>query len=110
MNRPRAVAKVPLDLAKHRRYREADEAGAAGGVEPVDRVQQADAGDLEHVLERFAGALVAAGDAAGQRQESLDQRVACRLVTGGAALQQLKLVDSARGSAVGHTSRIPSGD
>ena len=46
------------------------------GVEAVDRLHEADAGDLHQVVERLVGALVAARELARERQEALDQLLA----------------------------------
>ena len=58
-HRPDAVAEVALQLAEDRRRGEGRERRAALGVEAVDRVDQAEAGDLDQVVGRLAGAAVA---------------------------------------------------
>ena len=75
-DRPRAVAEVALDLAEDGRHRVAGERDPALEVEAVDRVEQAQAGDLEEVVEGLVGALVAACELARERQEALDERLA----------------------------------
>ena len=45
-------------------------------IEAVDRLDQAEAGHLKQVIEGLAGAVVATGELAGQRQETLHQLVA----------------------------------
>jgi hypothetical protein len=66
-HRPGAVAEMALDLAGHRRDGEARERDAARRVEAVDRLDEAEAGDLEDVVEGLLGALAARGEAACQR-------------------------------------------
>jgi hypothetical protein len=70
------VAVVALELAGDRRHGERRELAAALGVEAVDRAEQRDAGDLGEVVLRLGAALVAAGQAAGEREEALEQLVA----------------------------------
>jgi hypothetical protein len=70
------VAVVALELARDRRHRERRELAAALGVEAVDRAEQRDAGDLGQVVVGLGAALVAAGQAPGERQEALEQLVA----------------------------------
>ena len=63
-HRPRAVAEVALDLAEDRRHRVAREGDVARQVEAVDRLDEAQAGDLEEVVEaapRGAGSGARAG-------------------------------------------------
>ena len=75
-HRPRAVAEVALDLAEDGRHRVARERDLALEVEAVDRLDQAEAGDLEEVVEGLLGALVAARELARERQEALDEHLA----------------------------------
>jgi hypothetical protein len=70
------VAVVALQLADDRRDGECRELAAALGVEAVDRAEQSDARDLDEVVERLGAAVVAPGEAAGERQEALDELVA----------------------------------
>jgi hypothetical protein len=67
---------VALELADDRRHRVGREVAAAVGVEAVDRVDEADARDLDEVVERLGAAVVAAGEPAGERQEALDELIA----------------------------------
>ena len=85
---PALVAEVALELAEDRRDRERGERGLALRVEAVDRLQQAERGDLHEVVERLAAALVAAGELAGERQEALDERVARRRIAALVVLHQ----------------------
>ncbi len=52
-DRPATVAEVPLDLADDRGSGVGRELHPAAGVEPVDRLDQADGADLEQVVERL---------------------------------------------------------
>ena len=52
------------------------------GVEAVDRLDERKAGHLLEVLERLRGAPVAAGEAAGEREVSRDERVTRTQVAG----------------------------
>jgi hypothetical protein len=80
---------VTLELAKDRRHGERRERGRAGRLEAVDRLQQAERGDLDEVVERLAAALVAARELARERQEALDERLASRgIAVAVVALQQ----------------------
>src|SRR3954447_5908741 len=76
LHRPRVVAVVALELADDRRDRVRGELAAALRVEALDGAQQADARDLDEVVERLRAAAVAAGEAAGERHEALDELVA----------------------------------
>ena len=86
--RPRGVAEMPPQLTQDRRHREAAECGSAVGIEAVDRLQEADAGDLLEVLDRLLGAPVAAGEAAGERQIALEHPVARRRARVGAEARE----------------------
>ena len=77
---PRPVAEVALELAEDRRDGVAREGDVALGVEAVDRLDQAERRDLDEVLQRLLGALVATRELAGERQEALDQRLARRRI------------------------------
>ena len=73
-HRPGPVAEVALDLAEDRRHGVAGERDLAVEVEAVDRLDEAERRDLEEVVERLLGALVAARELAGERQEALDEQ------------------------------------
>ena len=75
-DRPGAVAEVALDLAQDGRHRIAREGDPAVEAEAVDGVDEAEAGDLEEVVEGLVGALVAARELARERQEALDEHLA----------------------------------
>ena len=75
-HRPGAVAEVALDLAEDRRDGVAGERDLALEVEAVDRLDEAQRGDLQEVVERLLRALVAARELARERQEALDERLA----------------------------------
>src|SRR5947208_4871913 len=83
--RPGPVTEMALELAQDRRDGVAGEGDVAIGVEAVDRLDEPERRDLEEVLERLLGALVAARELARQRQEALDERLA----RGGVALALL---------------------
>ena len=70
---PDPVAEVAAKLAEDRRRRVGDEAVAALGVEAVERLDQAEARDLDQVLELLGGAAVAKREGARQGQEAPDQ-------------------------------------
>ena len=80
---PGGVAEVAADLAEDRRHRVAREREPAVGIPAVDRLDEADRGDLHEVVERLGRAAVAQREAAGERHVALDQlftrtRVAAR--------------------------------
>ena len=77
-HRPALVTKVTLELAEDGGDGERGERRLARGVEALDGLQQPERGDLDQVVERLAGALVAARKLARERQEALDQRLAGR--------------------------------
>src|SRR6185312_7389231 len=78
---PPRVAKVALELAQDRGDGVAGEARSPVGVKPVDGRHQAEAGDLDEVVEGLVRAAVAPGEPACHRGEPLDQRVArCRVM------------------------------
>src|SRR3954452_17436705 len=88
-HRPGAGAEVALDLAEDRRHGVARERHVAAEVEAVDRLHQAQARDLEEVVERLLGARVAAGELAGERQKALDEHLAIdRVATVEVALEE----------------------
>ncbi len=76
VDRPALVPEVALDLAEHRGHRVAGEAVAAVRVVAVDRLDQADAGNLDEVLERLAGVAVAGRELARERHEAHHELVA----------------------------------
>jgi hypothetical protein len=73
---PARVSEVALQLAEDGRHGVGREGRAAGRVEAVDRLHEADRGDLHEVVERLVGPLVAACQLARQGQEALDQLLA----------------------------------
>ena len=122
-HRPRAVAEVALDLPEDGRHRIARERDLALEVEAVDRLDQAQARDLEEVVEGLLGALVAARELARERQEALDEhlavdRVALVQITREERAILLGPVDDApglvlpsfgHGHADGHSGRVDGG-
>ena len=66
-HRPAVVAEMPLDRAGDAGDRERGERIPARGIEPVDRLDQREEGDLLEVLERLATAAMTAREAARQR-------------------------------------------
>ena len=70
-HRPALVAEVALELAEDRRHGERRERRLARRVEAVDRLEQAERGDLDQVVELLPAALVAAGELPRQREEAL---------------------------------------
>jgi hypothetical protein len=75
-HRPRAVAQVAPDLAHHGRHGVAGERDVAAEVEAIDRLEEPEAGDLEEIVDRLAGVLVAARQGAREGQEALHEHVA----------------------------------
>ena len=73
---PALVAEVALDLADDVRRRVRRQLDAAVDVEAVDRLDQADAADLDEVVELLAPVGVAAGERADEREVLLDQLLA----------------------------------
>src|SRR4051794_7450382 len=74
-HRPAFVTKVTLELAEDRRHRERAEGGLPLRVEALDRLEQPQRRDLDQVVERLAGALVAPRELATERKEPLDERL-----------------------------------
>jgi hypothetical protein len=70
------IAKMTAQLAKDRRRRVGDKGPAALGIESVDRLQQAEVGDLQQVVERLAVGAIASCQRARQRGESPDELLA----------------------------------
>jgi hypothetical protein len=71
---------VSLELAGDRRYGERRERKPALGIEAVDRLQQAEARDLEEIVEGRLTALVTMREPPCERQVPLDQEIAVRRV------------------------------
>ena len=93
VHRPAPVAEVALELAEDRGDGEGREGGAALGVEAVDRLDQADARDLDQVVERLGAARVPGREPPRERHEALDQLLADgRRGILGVAAQQRPLV------------------
>src|SRR3990170_2373692 len=74
---------MALELAEDGRDGEARERRLARGIEAVERLQQAERGDLDQVVERLAAALVAPGEVARQREVAPDRWGAVRPSGGG---------------------------
>ena len=73
VQRPALVPEVALELAEDGGRGIARELRAAPGLEAVDGLDQAEARDLQQVVERLVGVGVAQGEIAGQRQEALHE-------------------------------------
>ena len=73
VQRPALVAEVALELAEDGGRGVARELRAAAGLEAVDGLDQAEARDLEQIVERLVGVAVAQREIAGQRQEALHE-------------------------------------
>jgi hypothetical protein len=69
---------VSLEFAEYGRRGVARELGSAIGFEGVDRLDQAEAGDLQQVLERLVGIRVAKREVPRQREEAPDELLAGR--------------------------------
>ena len=65
---PALVAEVALELAQDRRDGEGGERDGAARVEPIDRLDQPERGNLHEVLERLPGTGVAAGELPRERE------------------------------------------
>src|SRR5439155_15820888 len=72
-HRPALVPEVPLQLADDGWRGVGGELDLAIGVEPVDRLDQADRGDLDQVVQRLAAAGEPPGQVFDQAEMSLDQ-------------------------------------
>ena len=83
-DRPGPVPEVALDLAVHGAAGERREGDAALGVEAFDRLERAEHGDLDEVVELDAPAAVVVGDGGGEAAVGLDELVADRPVARGA--------------------------
>lgn len=73
---PGVVAEVPADLAHDGRHRERQERRAAADVEPVGGLHQAEARDLQQVVEDLTASGELARDVLGQRKTPPDQLLA----------------------------------
>lgn len=80
VQRPCRVTEVALELADDRRDGERAECEPTVWVEPLHRLDQAEARDLDEVLVRLTGLDVPARKLARQRQEPLDQLISCLAV------------------------------
>ena len=72
-DRAAAVSEVTLDLADDVRHRESRELDAARGLEPVDRLDEADGADLDEILQTFATMCVTPCKREDERKLLLDQ-------------------------------------
>src|SRR5665811_2231676 len=82
-----------FELAEDGRRGERGEGDAALGVEAVDRVEQAEVGDLEQVVEGLAGAAVAQRQPFGEGHVAAHELLAARLVAvAGEAAPELAVV------------------
>src|SRR5262249_53999157 len=79
-HRPYPVAEVPLQLAEDGRRRKGGEGRPSAGIEAVDRVDEAEAGDLKEVVKRLAGAAIAERQVLRERQVAAHQLPADRRV------------------------------
>jgi hypothetical protein len=79
---------VTLELAEDRRDGVRAEGDLAGGIEAVDRLDQAERRDLDEVVEGLVGALVTTGELTRERQEALGELVAGSRVPGLEAQEQ----------------------
>src|SRR5262245_55082265 len=70
---PRLVAETALELADDRERCERRERDAPFGIVAIDRVQQADGGDLREILEWLPAANETPGQIFGERLEPRDQ-------------------------------------
>src|SRR5205814_2223104 len=89
--RPAVVAEVALQLSEDAWDGEARERDPARRVEPVDGLDQADARDLQEVLERLPRPRVAARERARQRQAAVDQLLAGERIAGAVVAVEEKL-------------------
>ena len=95
-HRPALVAEVALDLADDVRGRVGRQLDAAVDVEAVDRLDQADAADLDEIVELLAAVGVAPGERADEREVLLDQLLARGEVALLVVAAQQRLVGLAR--------------
>ena len=71
---------MALELAQNGRHGERRERSRAGRIEAVDRLQQAERGHLDEVVERFVAARVAARELPRKGQEPVHQRLLRRAI------------------------------
>jgi len=101
---PAAVAEVALDRARDAGNRIGGEGGAARRVEAVHGPHQRHARDLLEILERLGAAAVATREAAGERQEALDDHVALEAAAGLLVLAKqllLRVMSCGHGTSTG---------
>ena len=78
------------------------------GLEAVDRLDQAEAGDLKQVVERLVGVRVAQSEVACQRQETLRELLACGEVAQLVVAHQEEALRLTRvGAGAGGTAVVP---
>src|SRR5688500_11535696 len=87
-HRPALIAEVPLQLPDDRGRGERRELQAAFGIEPLDRLQQAEQGDLYEVLVRLPAVGEAPGEELRERDMVLDQLVPQAPVAGAPVLAE----------------------
>ena len=80
---------MAAQLADHGRYRERHERGASIGIEPFDRLEQAEHRDLFEVVERFAPIRESAGEGLREMHMMLDETVAKPTVVRASVLAKL---------------------
>ena len=83
-HRPPFVAEVTLELAGDRRRRERRELQPTIGLEPFDRLEQADESDLAEIVERLAAVREATRQELGEPDVLLDELVPQLAVAGAA--------------------------
>jgi len=88
-DRPRLVAKVPLQLTFDRRRGERGELEIAPGIETLDRLQQPDERHLLQIVELFTAIREAARDMCGEALVSLDEFVSELPLAGSPILDEL---------------------
>src|SRR5436190_8971636 len=71
--RPATVAEMALQLAGDRYRREGRELDPTVRIESIDRIQQAEVGDLDEIVEGFSASREPSGEVTGERQEALDE-------------------------------------
>src|SRR5205085_202070 len=78
---PAAITEMALDLARDRRDREGREAHVSVEVEAVDRLDEAERGDLLEVVQRLALVGIPPRERACQWKRPLDELPACPFVS-----------------------------
>jgi hypothetical protein len=101
-NRPALVPEVPLQLADDGGGGEGRELQATSGVEALDRLEKAEQGHLDQVLDGFAPVLEAPGEVLGQTHLRAHDLVPQGAVAGGGVLLQLAAELVALGRLEGH--------